>query len=294
MVSIENNILQNFGGLCMNDLSNIIKNNLGFIKNGTAMETYLIKSSSYYTCDTLVATLAENTERFSLLSLNCQSLNSKFDNILILVECLGQNNCYFSAICLQETWLDDDADLSLYNIPGYVCIGQGKHCSAHGGLLIYLYHTLIYDLNIIPVNSETFEGMFVKILNANGRNIYLGNIYRPPRNNNSELSIQTFLDYLNPSLENFNKLHSDVILVGDFNINLLKYNDQVGSKMFLQHMFSIGMIPNITLPTRITDSTATLIDNVFTNIQMNNNNLSRSGALISNISDHLPYFYCFS
>ena len=45
------------------------------------METYLIKSSSYYTCDTLVTTLAEHTESFSLLSLNCQSLNSKFDNI---------------------------------------------------------------------------------------------------------------------------------------------------------------------------------------------------------------------
>ena len=51
-------------------------------------------------------------------------------------------------------------------------------------------------------------------------------------------------------------------------------------------MFSIGMIPNITLPTRITDSTATLIDNGFTNSQMNKN-LSCSGALISNISDHL-------
>ena len=40
----------------------------------------------------------------------------------------------------------------------------------------YLYHTLIYDLYMISVNSETFEGMFVKILNANGRNFYLGDI----------------------------------------------------------------------------------------------------------------------
>ena len=90
----------------MNDLSNIIKNNLGFIKNDTAMKTYLIKSSSYYTCDTLVTTYANvhigRTYRklkvshyYRLITL---SLNSKFDNILILIECLGQNNCYFRAI----------------------------------------------------------------------------------------------------------------------------------------------------------------------------------------------------
>ena len=172
-------------------------------------------------------------------------------------------------------------------------LGKANTVQPMEDFLIYLYHTLIYDINIISVNSETFEGMFIKILNDNGRNFYLGNIYRPPRNNNSELSIQTFRNYLNPCLQNLNKLHSDVILVGDFNINLLKYNDQVGSKIFLQNMFSIGMIPNISLPTRITDSRATLIDNVYTNIEMNNN-LSCSGALISNISDHLPYFYCFS
>ena len=40
MDSIENNILQNIGGLCINDLSNIIKNNLGFFKNDTAMEIF--------------------------------------------------------------------------------------------------------------------------------------------------------------------------------------------------------------------------------------------------------------
>ena len=51
------------------------------------------------------------------------------------------------------------------------------------------------------------------------------------------------------------------------------------------------MLPNITLPTRITY--ITLIDNVFTNIQMNKY-LSCSGALIFNISDYFPYFYCFS
>ena len=46
------------------------------------------------------------------------------------------------------------------------------------------------------------------------------------------------------------------------------------------------LYPVITLPTRLTDNSATLIDNVFTNI--NNNSQSLSGILISNMSDHFP------
>ena len=42
--------------------------------------------------------------------------------------------------------------------------------------------------------------------------------------------------------------------------------------------------PLITRPTRITSNTATLIDNIFTN---NLNNLSVSGLMFCDISDHL-------
>ena len=51
-------------------------------------------------------------------------------------------------------------------------------------------------------------------------------------------------------------------------------------------MLKSNMIPTITRPTRITNSTATLIDNIYTggNIQHN----FESYLLLSDISDHLP------
>ena len=55
-------------------------------------------------------------------------------------------------------------------------------------------------------------------------------------------------------------------------------------------MFSLGFIPSITLPTRLTDTSVTLIDNVFTNNIISNRHIS--GILLSDMSDHLPYFYC--
>ena len=52
-------------------------------------------------------------------------------------------------------------------------------------------------------------------------------------------------------------------------------------------MYSLGLYPLIDKPTRITDFSATLIDNIFTN-ELHHN--ITSGILFNDISDHLPIF----
>ena len=52
-------------------------------------------------------------------------------------------------------------------------------------------------------------------------------------------------------------------------------------------MYTNLLFPLITLPTRITSYTATIIDNIFTN---DLENYSFSGLILSDISDHLPIF----
>ena len=52
-------------------------------------------------------------------------------------------------------------------------------------------------------------------------------------------------------------------------------------------MYTNLLFPLITLPTRITSFTATIIDNIFTN---DLENYSFSGLILSDISDHLPIF----
>ena len=56
---------------------------------------------------------------------------------------------------------------------------------------------------------------------------------------------------------------------------------------------SCGFIPRITLPTRVTENSKTLIDNCFVNLH-NLNNLSglSAGILLQQVSDHQPYFIC--
>ena len=251
-------------------------------------ENFNFLNSPYYSHDEFLKNICKQKDNFCLLSLNCQSLNAKYDNICILLENLKKHNFYFSAICLQETWLREDADLSLFQIPGYTLVAQGTQISQHGGLAIYLHNNFTFNIFPIHEKSDTWEGLILKVYPTNnGKNIYIFNIYRPPHDDLTNEYMQKFIDELNIILTDLNRSKSIIVLLGDFNIDLLKSN-RIAIRNFLENLISYGLYPSITLPTRLTDSSATLIDNLFTNYQ---NCYHSSGILFSQISDHLPYYY---
>lgn len=53
--------------------------------------------------------------------------------------------------------------------------------------------------------------------------------------------------------------------MGDFNINLLNYESHTQTEDFINSMSSFFFCPQILQPSRITDHSATLIDNIFLN-----------------------------
>ena len=80
------------------------------------------------------------------------------------------------------------------------------------------------------------------------------------------------------------------ILAGDTNINIIDFdNNNVNDYLITLLMYKF--IPMITLPTRITDHSATSIDHIFVKIpiQLKQTKLL-SGIFYSDISDHLPCF----
>ena len=70
-------------------------------------------------------------------------------------------------------------------------------------------------------------------------------------------------NFLNKLLEKFIKEQKLVYLLGDFNVNLLNYNDHTPTNKFLDFLASNSVIPYILEPARITDHSETLIDNIF-------------------------------
>ena len=76
-------------------------------------------------------------------------------------------------------------------------------------------------------------------------------------------------------------------LMGDFNVDLMKAGTHGPTSDFLGEFTSGGFYPLVSLPTRLTDTTATLIDNIWTNNVVAN---IGSGLVTVRISDHLPVF----
>ena len=75
--------------------------------------------------------------------------------------------------------------------------------------------------------------------------------------------------------------------MGDFNLNLLNIETHSGTDEFLNTMGSYCYNPHILQPTRITDHSATLIDNVFFNSPSHH---TISGNIVFDLTDHLPNF----
>ena len=289
-MAIDHDILRCFGGDTSNSLIHILNGN--YINREVAVdgEPELIDHSPYYDQDQLINILTEKQNSFNIFSMNCQSLNAKVDELRILFHEFENSNCFFDAICLQETWLDEHSDTSLLAIEGYNLISQGKLCSAHSGLVIYLHNSHKYKILSLLTNATVWDGQFIEVTSRKtNTNIIIGNIYRPPR----ELvaNYQTFINELLPVLSLLQTLKPDVVIAGDTNINLLKVNENKHIAEFFDAIISQSFYPKITLPTRFSDQSASLIDNFFCKLTPTTYKTS-SGILLNRISDHLPYFIC--
>ena len=154
-----------------------------------------------------------------------------------------------------------------------------------GGTLLYIASHLSYkpcpDLNVYQANQ--LESTFVETINPKKNNIVIGCLYKHP--NMDVLDFKN--NYLRQIFEIVSKERKQVFLLGDFNINLLNYNDHQPTNDFLGSLASNSFIPHILHSTRITSHSKTLIDNIFSDF------ISPeiiSGNITATISDHLPQF----
>ena len=94
-------------------------------------------------------------------------------------------------------------------------------------------------------------------------------------------------DYLTNLLDTLSSENKTIVLLGNFNADLLKYDQNSNISDFLDLMYSSLLLLHIFSPTCTTSSSATLIDNIFTN---NYNSSFVSGNLVNTLSDHHAQF----
>ena len=104
------------------------------------------------------------------------------------------------------------------------------------------------------------ESTFVEIINPKKSNIIVGTICRHPK-----MDVTEFNNILNNLLKKINQEQKTVFLLGDFDIDLMHYNEHKPTNEFLDSLASNSYLPYIIQPSRHTSHSRTLIDNIFSN-----------------------------
>ena len=227
-------------------------------------------------------------ENISLLHLNIRSLNANFENFRNLLE---ECNFCFNVICLTETWSSDDDfnSNSIYILPHYKAIHcERKTNKKGGGVLIYIKNDLIYkSRNDLCKSDIDTESLTVEIINKVSKNIIISCCYKPPSG-----TTLNFSEHLKNIFQHATFENKIFYIIGDFNLNCLNFEESAEIRQFYNGIFEHGAIPLITRPTRVTKTSATLIDNILTNCLFEISSIK--GIIKTSISDHFPIFAAIS
>ena len=285
-------LLKHHGGLTANSLNHVLDVDAPGTSNDDLNNNQfpLIIHSPYYDQEEFIQHHCNNVGKFSVLSVNIQSLRAKYNELTILLKHLQSQGFNFSIICIQETWLSDNYDTTDLLLEGFNLVTQGTKCSSHAGLAIYVKKHLNFTILPMYDSSDVWEGLFIELKNNFHKSVVIGNIYRPPRDINN--NYQRFIRELTPILSAFEKRNAEVILAGDFNIDLLQVNRKSIFCEFFDLMTSFSFYPKVTLPTRLSKSEGSFIDIFFVKLS-DKTNSSSACILTSALSDHFPYVIAF-
>ena len=168
------------------------------------------------------------------------------------------------------------------DIDGYTMHTQPSKSSC-GICALYVNSQLDHHVrNDLSAIHEDYETIWVEINNHKSKNFFCCCLYRHP---SSDMTSKT--DHMTSILQKTQKEKKTLFIMRYFSISLLKYQSHSETNDFINLMVSHYLLPHILHPTRVTDHSATIIDNIFTN---NAESDTISGNILSQISDHFPQF----
>lgn len=236
--------------------------------------SYEIKSN-YFTVDEFTRN-TNKEEKLSIIHFNCRSMYANFCNIK---EYLQQLSHSFNIIAISETWFTDERGID-FEMEGYelTYVNRQKPC---GGVAIYVHKNLRYKIieSMTLAIDNILECVTIELFN-NKKNTIVTCVYRTVGSD-----VEVFNNWLEKTFSTIG--NKSIFICGDFNIDLFNPTNHQGTDNFINLMLSMNLYPTITRPSRVTNHSATLIDNIFTN---DIKNITTSGLFICDITDHLPVF----
>ena len=71
-----------------------------------------IEHSNYFGNEEFMKSHHQINGKLSILNLNCQCINSKFDKIKLFLACINNTDMPVSLITFQETWADNEIEIN--------------------------------------------------------------------------------------------------------------------------------------------------------------------------------------
>ena len=125
-----NSCIHNIGLNEENSLSHLLERISPEIEN----ETDLVEHSKYYNDIAFKNLLYNAKSKISTLSLNCQSINAKFDKLKLFFDDVGIEHP-ISVICIQESWGHGEMEMSYFSLSNYSMVVENRRLSTHSGLI---------------------------------------------------------------------------------------------------------------------------------------------------------------
>ena len=223
-------------------------------------------------------TLLCDQNSLTCMQMNVRGISSKKTEVRHLIDnCLCNDTPDVLLLC--ETWLTPFSPI--LKIPGYETYQHNRIGKKGGDVAILLADKYRYKTFDIKFSSPEFESVFIKLELRNGECVALGSVYRPPNTDPKKFNEEYCV-----IISQIKKECQNVVIGLDHNMDFLKSNKHESTQDFINQNLELGMLPMVTRPTRITKTSATLIDNII--VSMNYIGRYNCNVLIDNISDHLP------
>ena len=213
-----------------------------------------------------------------IIHVNTRSLFNKLDE-------LKHRTKDFDIIVFTETWLNGSIADSMLKWKNFQLVRLDREMLRNkrgGGVCVYIRSTINFEIvqDLQELSDNNIEFLHLRLKPHMQKPINLFGIYRPPDGKYAEFVLR-----ITRMLNQIDRLRSETILIGDFNID---YNNKrlVSSSNLeiLENKYALKQI--IKGNTRITDTSTTCIDLLYTDMI----NIIESGVINYNISDHLPIY----
>lgn len=192
--------------------------------------------------------------------------------------CNGQQG--LDALCIVEHWLPQPQIETINFGQFFLAANYSRMSSLRGGTCILLADKWRNGFKVRPdlMTRNTdfhFEISAIELIEAK---VIILCLYRSPSNGSRLI----FLDSLSWVLEQIAREGKGVAVAGDFNFNFLSPND---SAPLVDLMLSHRLLKTVQVATRITATSQTSLDNIFTNLCHENIRVVETG-----MSDHMAIY----